>query len=282
MMSSETTSVKFTIGADPELFMTLPTGKFISLAGKLGGTKEKPIQIQGMSPGFMLQEDNVAAEFNIPPAATSDEFSKNIHQMMLYLRLKAKHMGLVLSITPAAFFDEDQLTSEQTRVFGCDADFNAWTGKQNPRPHCADQRLRTAGGHIHVGTDLPTIMCIRAEDLFLGVPSIVHCTDTQRRALYGRAGSYRETSFGHEYRVLSNFWLSSIERTEWVYEQTKRALNFVSGAVALGISEDDFLTTDREAIENAINMRNQKDQNFLDQKYNITRTHSHARNFSDK
>lgn len=261
--------MKFTIGADPELFLADANGKFISAVGLIGGSKKEPLQVTGMAAGFCVQEDNVAAEFNIPPADSAAVFGENIQRMVGYLEDRAKQLNLSVSIVPSARFDRTQLTNASTLVFGCDADFDAWTGKQNPKPQCADPLLRTCGGHVAVGTDLPTRMCIKAEDLYLGVPATLLDTDMQRRRLYGAAGCYRETAFGHEYRVLSNFWIINKPRCEWVYQGVRRAMVAVTAALAAGVDEEDFLEEDRSLIVSAINMGATDPVYTLHKKYNI-------------
>ncbi|MCI0558219.1 MAG: hypothetical protein MN733_06965, partial [Nitrososphaera sp.] len=145
----------------------------------------------------------------------------------------------------------------------------AWTGKQNDKSSCPDPQLRTCGGHVTVGTDLPTRMCIKAEDLYLGVPSVLLDGDLRRRKLYGAAGCYRETAFGHEYRVLSNFWIIDQVRCEWVYSGVQRALAAVQAALYAGIDEDDFLEEDRDLIVAAINTGDTEPVTVLNKKYNI-------------
>lgn len=73
-----------------------------------------------------------------------------------------------------------------------------------------------------------------------------------RRELYGKAGAFRPTSYGVEYRTLSNFWLRRKEYMQWVYAQTHRAFEFASdmakwaeldsleGSVAMAINKGDF------------------------------------------
>ena len=110
----------------------------------------------------------------------------------------------------------------------CEPDFNAWTKQINPRPLASDWQLRSAGGHIHIGTKEDPIEVIRAMDLFVGVPSIIKDPGGERRReLYGMPGAYRIKPFGCEYRVLSNFWIFSRELVEWVYNQTAKAIDFV-------------------------------------------------------
>ena len=261
--------MNFTIGADPELFLADANDKFVSAVGLIGGTKKEPRQVLGYDKGFCVQEDNVAAEFNIPPASNAAEFALNIETMVKYLESKAAAMKLKVKIVPSARFDQDQLKDASTLVFGCEADFNAWTGKQNPKPSCNDPQLRTCGGHVGVGTELPTRMCIKAEDLYLGVASTRMDADGRRRLLYGAAGCYRETTFGHEYRVLSNFWITSNKRCEWVYKGVQRALVAVQAALAIGIDEEDFLEDDRQLIELAINRGHADAIATLHKKYDL-------------
>ncbi len=74
-------------------------------------------------------------------------------------------------------------------------------------------------------------------DLFLGLPSAGADKQGKRRELYGKAGRYRPTSYGIEYRVLSNYWLFN---EHWTAEIGARAL-------ALG----KFLLSDEDTIRKA-------------------------------
>jgi len=216
---------KFTIGCDPELFLIDGAGKYQSSIGLIGGTKEVPADIGA---GCAVQEDNVAVEFNIPPADSFEKFKQSIDYGMKYLEERAAAMNMRLAVHASAEFTPDQLKHPLALVFGCDPDFNAWTLKKNPRPHAPSQALRSCGGHIHVGTDLESIHLVRAMDLFLGCPSTILDKDTKRRQLYGKAGCYRKKTYGIEYRTLSNFWIGSEELIKWVYDQTERAIAYVS------------------------------------------------------
>ena len=74
--------MNFTIGADPELFLADARGKFISAVGLIGGTKKEPLQVPMYETGFCVQEDNVAAEFNIPPTDNANTFAWHIAKMV--------------------------------------------------------------------------------------------------------------------------------------------------------------------------------------------------------
>src|SRR5258708_6901504 len=123
--------MRVTIGADPELFIINGQNKFISSIGKFGGSKQVPLP---MGHGCHVQEDNVAVEFNIPPANSKEEFVQSLNFALEELVLRAGQLNLQLAIVPSAQFDKDQLRNPAAKVFGCDPDFNAWTHMKNPSP----------------------------------------------------------------------------------------------------------------------------------------------------
>lgn len=260
--------MKFTLGSDPELFLINKNNKYISSIGKIGGSKKQPLPISELGEGFCVQEDNVAVEFNIPPASSEDAFVLNLSKMLEHLENKARGMGLRLAVDASARFDLDELNNPNALEMGCDADFNAWTGDQNPKPNASDKQLRSCGGHVHIGTDLDAISVIRACDLFLGVPASLFDTDTRRRALYGSAGAFRWTSFGCEYRVLSNAWLKSPDRMRWVHRQTAKALALVATQKD-AVEEQTFLDDYADDIVAAINTGNEDARLRLNMVFNI-------------
>lgn len=99
--------------------------------------------------------------------------------------------------------------------------------------------VRVAGGHIHYGlmskSDMekikkltpPTIQQrIKAIDRLAGIATVAMFDEVDnplRREFYGRAGEYRETKYGYEYRVLSNAWLGAPEVAHIVMEMTRSA-----------------------------------------------------------
>jgi hypothetical protein len=219
--------MNFTIGADPELFLRNAAGEFVSSIGLIGGTKEAPKPI---GEGCAVQEDNVAVEFNIPPCDSIESFVAKLDYNMDYLKSEAEKLGLVLAIEPSGMFPWEQLETPESRVFGCDPDFNAWTRQQNPRPTNVAANLRSAGGHIHVGFDWKKYnfeQVVRAMDVFVGCEMLEFDEDTERRKLYGKAGAFRRKPYGIEYRTASNAWIKSRELMEWAYRQTEKALTFV-------------------------------------------------------
>lgn len=219
---------RFKLGCDPELFLADVGGNLRASCGLIGGTKEQP-QPLGIGDGFCVQEDNVAVEFNIPPASTMREFVDSVARAYKVIGDGVNNAyGFSIDTRSAAIFPEEELESDAAKVFGCDPDFNAWTGKKNPKPKADDWRLRSCGGHIHVGFDNPKIdkkRLIKIMDLTHGVPSVIMDTEgALRRKLYGKRGAYRDKPYGVEYRVLSNFWVTNPRLCEWAWKQTAEAL----------------------------------------------------------
>lgn len=243
-----------TIGADPEVFIS-NAGNVVPVVGHLGGTKAEPLPvIKGA-----LQEDNVLAEFNIDPARTGKEFAANIKTVMGQLRERLYPMDIV--VKSSHMFEKNDLlrSGRQALLFGCDPDYNAYTGERNPVPS-ARTCLRTAGGHIHVGYDNSTEeqnrAIVRSMDVYLGLPSLLLDDDTMRRQMYGRAGCYRTKSYGVEYRSLSNFWLRHTDLIEWAFEQSVEAYN-------------NPIDTGSQDIDDIINSNNKTAAEFLIKKYGI-------------
>lgn len=136
----------------------------------------------------------------------------------------------------------------------CDPDLNVWLGRQNDVPEALDN-LRVSGGHIALGYENPTEEVseeiVKAFDLFLTLPSILLDPDTERRQLYGKAGSFRFKNFGVECRALSNYWLTSELYVAWVYEQCQKVVDFINDGHT--VREDLY-----EMLPSVIN-NNQKD-----------------------
>ena len=220
----------FFVGSDPEWFLVnMGERRFVSSEGIIGGAKEKPIPV---GDGFFVQEDNVAAEGNIPPAATREELIKNIE----ILKQKIQDItpkGVTLWNGCTANFTKKELETKQGCEFGCLPDNDAYLGIQNdPVEAVPGEAERHAGAHIWIGYDDSNSETnkelIKAADLFLGVPSVLLDEDHRRRSMYGKAGSYREKHFGVEYRVLSNFWTMTDKLVGWAYDGVAKTVEFVN------------------------------------------------------
>ena len=246
--------LNFTIGADIELFLrNKHTNEIVSAEGLIKGTKDEPYVFDKSNKYFATSLDNVLAEFCIPPANKALDFYNAIEKCVKYIRETIPQELTTVSY-PAFVLNDKWLQTEHAQLFGCEPDFNVWARSVNQRPEAASN-LRSAGGHIHVGYDEPDMetneWLIKALDLHLGVPSILQEPENERKSLYGKAGAFRFKDYGAEYRTISNYYLESKQLTEWAFNNTVAAIEWLNVR-----EEKDVINTFNEwglNIQNAIN-----------------------------
>lgn len=237
------------LGSDPEMFLLeKATGNVVSVCGMIGADKWNPHQYEDMPEGYTVQEDNVAVEFGVPPASSAAEFVKHIKAVQK--RFLKDHKHLTFSKLSCIMFPAEQLKHPSALIFGCEPDFNAWTGEVNPKPKAPSPLLRSAGGHIHVETTQDPLEVIKAMDIALGIPSVLMDNGEMRKQLYGKAGAFRPKPYGCEYRTLSNFWTFEDKYIKWVWNNTGKALDLVEDHVDLNKYQD--------AVEQCINHNDKK------------------------
>lgn len=221
----------YLIGCDPEVFVQNPnSGAFVNAHDMIPGTKANPFKV----PSGAVQVDGMALEFNIDPAATSEQFIHNIKTV--YHELSTMVPGYNLAQVPYVEFEQEyyNMQPESSKELGCEPDFNAYTGVENPRPD-GSVNARSAAGHIHIGwTDGVNPMdpahfadccaVVKELDWYLGANSLLWDPDIRRRQLYGKAGAFRPKPYGVEYRVLSNAWLNSEHQMKFVFDATQQCM----------------------------------------------------------
>jgi hypothetical protein len=240
-----------TIGADVEVFLRDKiSDEIVSAEGIIRGTKEEPFRFMKDNHHYATSLDNVMAEFCIPHAKTSEEFRIGIETALNYIHNTIPGNLSILAF-PSAKVDGKWLETPNAQLFGCEPDFNAWyNGMQNDKPQAADGNLRSCGGHIHIGYEGVSpevnIALMKAMDIFVGLPSVLQEPDNERKTLYGKAGAFRNKVYGAEYRTVSNYYINSKELTNWAFENTMCAIDFVNGQN--GINDEEG-----QAIRLAIN-----------------------------
>ena len=256
-----------TIGTDPEMFLIdRKIMAPISAVGRIPGTKKKPYHPKELRSGYAMQTDNVLIEFNIPPKKTAQGLIASINTMKNYISDFVHNINPYYDIRCASslYFNEHELESDQAKEFGCDADFNCYTEKPNPKPEGDKTNLRTAGCHWHIGYDNPneeeSVKLVKYLDLYLGVPSVLHDGDVRRRELYGKAGCFRFQPWGVEYRTLSGLFISSDDMIRFCYNQIKKAIDACNSNAPL---------PDPVFVIDAINNGNTETAQMLIRKYKI-------------
>lgn len=232
------------IGADPELFTrSRETGLFVSGHDMLVGTKDNPAPVEFGA----LQVDGTALEFNIDPAASCDEFVRNIARVRAQMADRVANHNVDIVAEPVAEFDPDYFKTIPASALelGCNPDFNAWTCDENPAPDGA-RTFRTGSGHVHIGWGsnldpysqehfFNCVGVVRQLDYYLGLASMLWDPDNRRREMYGKAGAFRPKPYGVEYRVMSNAWLRSEALQRFVYNATQKAMEDYYAGIEKGM-----------------------------------------------
>ncbi len=253
----ENGKVNLRLGCDPEILLQDSNGSPVSVIGLIKADKWNPMQIPDMAPGFTLQEDNVSIEYGIPPASSADDYVQYIQSVM---QKSLEYLpGLSFSKLSCTIYPEEQMQHPLAYVFGCEPDFDAWTGKVNKKPEPPHPLMRSAGGHIHVETKRNPLEVVRNMDLFLGVPSVLMDKGEQRKQMYGAAGAHRVKPYGVEYRTLSNFWIFEERLIRWVWNQTERSIN----------NQHIDVMAEQDLILEAINNNNKAVAQALVNQYNL-------------
>lgn len=261
--------MKLTIGADPELFIfDKKLGKLISAHGLFPGTKEEPYKVEHGA----VQVDGMAAEYNILPASSKEEFVfynlSVLRSLRDLIQERNPDLDFEFRFEAVADFGAEYIAEqpEEARRLGCTPDFNAWEdGAPNPTPD-ADMPFRTASGHIHIGwtndqdindPEFIEACCMMAKQLDCQVTPYTMkwegAVGHRRRELYGKAGAFRPKPYGLEYRTPSNAWLNNVDAMAFMYQYTFDAFENLIGHYR---NYEQFPYKDK--IREAINERNER------------------------
>jgi len=222
-----------TVGCDPEFFIRGRGGTLIPAHERLPA--------KGRQPGVFW--DGFQGEFTVPAESCLDLLRSNITEALL---TTSRHLkaGEYLSMDNVVEPPPEWLEKAPPEYvnFGCAPSRNVYDDV--PPIQGLDPRsvpIRTAGGHIHLSlpagfldkTDKAAslfVLAVKELDRVLGVISIglfQHWERPERRILYGRAGEFRKTKYGMEYRTLSNAWLVHPVAYNLVYEIARRVIGYV-------------------------------------------------------
>lgn len=225
------------MGADPEVFINNPKTGEVVPAFTFLRSKDEDGEVYW---------DGFQAEFTVAPYNCLDLLCGAIFRNVDRLRSLSKRHGELsiantVEISPAVVEASDY----EHIKFGCNPSWNAYTREErNPAEGLDPYKvtIRTAGGHIHMSTPGSSkrkktktyqgkvFKAVKEMDKILGVISVLmfqHYDSPGRRQYYGRAGEFRFTPYGLEYRVLSNAWLVSPIAFHIVFELARHCLSRV-------------------------------------------------------
>ncbi len=221
--------MRFSFGTDPELMLS-KDGKIYSAIGIIKGTKERRKKIGKHA----FYYDNVLAECAVAPANSKAEAVENIKDCLgKYAKLVSPY---ILEPRASHYFSKDQLKHPEAMKISCFPETCVYKMEDVEVDSSVLKKtdLRTAGGHVHLGSEIlrgcNRYVSVLLLDLFLGLPSIYLDNDPttkERKKLYGQAGRHRTPIYGVEYRTIGNFWLTSPKLVEFTYDICDLVLNLI-------------------------------------------------------
>jgi hypothetical protein len=278
----EITNVR--LGSDPEFFIVdKNTGEHKSAVGLIGGSKDLP---RFLKAGYGVQEDNVALELTLPPTNSYIKMYNDCEWILDKINKELEGKDLMVlndDSADAISFSDQELDTDEARLFGCSPSFNFWNLEMNEPPKATDSNLRSIGKHLHVSykdrTYETDLNLLRVLDLYLTVPSIImNPNGALRRKLYGKAGEHRIGSVTAELRTLGINWFQSKEHTKFVFDNTFAAIDKINNEkFVMDEHMDDCL-----AIINCVNNNDSDVAKYLCDKYNINYTIENQENKSIK
>lgn len=226
---------QITLGADPEFFIVNEMDMEVQVALDLvEGTKEKPIHLHPDLPKeFNFHRDNVMIEVGVPPTSDPYHFTDNINTAINYANAKLMdasdnaegEMYAIYRNTSVWHFHDEDLADPRAQEFGCEPDQNAYEGgRERVAPGNVLGNARTAGGHIHIGSDqgfnCPNFIVALLCDAYVGALGDVGVSE-EDWAWYRQPGIYRDKPYGIEYRSPSNMWCFNNNKTFRVASRAK-------------------------------------------------------------
>lgn len=233
-----------TLGGDPEFFVADKTGRILPsdhfFPGKhnpiiLSSDRTKSLNKDGQNKVFF---DGIQGEINPAAQKCRDYLNINIKELLLEVSSRIGDNKVVLKPSVRVLKKTLEVADPEAKVFGCMPDFNAYTLTTNTCEMDASKHFyRYAGGHIHLGissvytksndpeyamvhNEENHIRIIKFMDVMVGVLSVLldRGKDAKRRRTkYGKAGCFRPTPYGVEYRTPSCWWLKSPMLSSLVY-----------------------------------------------------------------
>jgi hypothetical protein len=217
----------FTIGSDPEIFVTDADGKmipaFLFLDSKDGKDVTSALQQYGSRGGAgptpqKMYWDGFQAEFTTLAAGCNEVHTDSVAAGLrgVYDAARKRFPGAKLAIKSVFDIPHEMLmeAADEHVAFGCMPSLNAY-GIKTQLPPGREVPFRSAGGHLHFGvgktSEEKAVPVVKALDTILGVACVslfAKFDAKKRRIFYGLPGEYRLPPHGIEYRPLSNAWLS--------------------------------------------------------------------------
>lgn len=226
-----------TFGSDPELMIYSKSDKrVVSALRILDRDKKDPLDL---GQGVKMYADNALCEASMPPENSVESMVLGMRSALSKMQSALGRRGnYSLSAQASEFFDDCEMEDEKLWEVGCNPNWDAYREAENT-PIPFTDTMRTGSFHIHLGNEMIAgklqqnphkTQLIKTLDVYLGCASVIFDRDptaVQRRRYYGKAGEFRSTDYGVEYRVLGNWPLRSPITTKLCFDLAAYALNLL-------------------------------------------------------
>lgn len=281
------------MGGDPEFFTANKRGKILN-ADRFFPGKEDPLHVGGEASRCRLFFDGIQGEMSYAPSTCRETVLARIKAILMEAQSIIKDDHHIL-LKPSSKIGRQIIESAhpEARIFGCMPDFNAYTRSTNTCEMDASRHpFRYAGGHLHFGISPRAeldpeskeyqgennivndpamhLRVIKMMDLLISVVTLPLDNapgSKRRRTKYGKAGCFRPTPYGVEYRTPSCWWVKSPVTASLVYALGRMAWSLT----AAGLDEEFYkvLKTSEEDVRGIIDESNIEASNELWKKMRV-------------
>lgn len=236
---TRTKLIRCNLGGDPEFFVANKRGQVLN-ADRFFPGKDNPMRVGESEGKCRLFFDGIQGEMAYGPAHCREVISGRIRAVLMMVHNLIKENKVILKPSSRIQRSVINQADPEARIFGCAPDFNAYTRSVNTCEMDASRHpFRYAGGHLHFGTSMRLevmskanpekfmveeeemhLRLIKMMDLLITIPTLPLDNapgSKRRRDKYGKAGCFRPTPYGIEYRTPSCWWLKSPMTVSLVY-----------------------------------------------------------------
>ena len=248
------------MGYDPEVMIWDNRLMHMASALRVLGEDHQKNNPIDLGDGIKFYADNALGEFKANPVSADDGPEPFVNTIRSAMTRIQEHLGSGFSLSPRAaytFPSEELGKSRKNEIgeelnpawdAGCMPNLNVYSGEIRTREAMAADFhsmgcMRTGSFHIHIGEkrygthDNLTLMttetkvgAVRLLDIYLGCASVLFDQDPtsiRRRKLYGKAGEYRVTMYGVEYRCLGPSPLADDKKLTLVFSLAEYAIRLM-------------------------------------------------------
>jgi hypothetical protein len=267
------------LGGDPEYFIANSRGKILNSDAFFPG-KNDPVLVKAR--GLMQSKlffDGIQAEIAIAHNTCREYLVDNIRNCWNVI-LETVPVDHKIILKPSAKIQKSilEIADPEARRFGCAPDFNAYTKTINtPEMDASRHPFRYAGGHLHIGVpdmkyrkpgdpymklacdESRHLRVIKCMDILVTIPTLLLDNSQaakRRRSKYGKAGCFRPTPYGVEYRTPSCWWLKSPLTMSLIYGLARMAWTLVGCDLDIELLK--AIKTDEDTIRGCIDESDEK------------------------